>query len=138
MSVLASWRVDGSGSRWSSWVVEWDVVALSGAGVRGRSGPHVRRPGPGYRQRVEVGTDTYQVSVTELAGEERDRVFEEQARRYPGFAGYAQKTAGIRTIPVLPCAEPEAASRGILAAAAMAGLAPHNREWTLGLAGRAV
>lgn len=51
--------------------------------------------------RVEVGTDAYQVSVTELAGEERDRVFEEQARRYPGFAGYAQKTAGIRTIPVL-------------------------------------
>jgi deazaflavin-dependent oxidoreductase (nitroreductase family) len=51
--------------------------------------------------RVEVGTDTYQVSVSELAGEERDRVFEEQARRYPGFAGYAQKTAGIRTIPVL-------------------------------------
>jgi deazaflavin-dependent oxidoreductase (nitroreductase family) len=50
---------------------------------------------------VEVGTDTYQVTVTELVGEERDRVFEEQARRYPGFAGYAKKAAGIRTIPVL-------------------------------------
>lgn len=50
---------------------------------------------------VEVGTDTYQVRVSELEGAERDRVFDEQARRYPGFAEYAEKTAGIRTIPVL-------------------------------------
>ena len=50
---------------------------------------------------VEVGTDAYQVTVSELEGEERDRVFEEQARRYPGFAKYAAKAAGIRTIPVL-------------------------------------
>jgi deazaflavin-dependent oxidoreductase (nitroreductase family) len=53
------------------------------------------------RAQVEVGTDTFDVTVSELAGEERDRVFEEQARRYPGFAEYAEKTAGIRTIPVL-------------------------------------
>lgn len=50
---------------------------------------------------VEVGTDTYSVSVDELTGEERDRVYAEQSRRYPGFAEYAQKTAGIRDIPVL-------------------------------------
>jgi deazaflavin-dependent oxidoreductase (nitroreductase family) len=50
---------------------------------------------------VEVGTETYPVTVTELTGEERDRVYAEQARRYPGFAEYEQKTAGIRTIPVL-------------------------------------
>lgn len=53
---------------------------------------------------VEVGTDTYQVTVSELVGEQRDRVFEEQARRYPGFAQYAAKTAGIRLIPVLALA----------------------------------
>ena len=53
------------------------------------------------RAQVEVGTDTYDVTVSELAGEHRDRVFEEQARRYPGFAEYAEKAAGIRTIPVL-------------------------------------
>jgi len=41
------------------------------------------------------------VTVSELAGKERDRVYEKQARRYPGFAQYAKKTAGIRTIPVL-------------------------------------
>ncbi len=50
---------------------------------------------------VERGTETYAVTVRDLAGDERDRVFEEQARRYPGFAGYARKTAGVRTIPVL-------------------------------------
>jgi deazaflavin-dependent oxidoreductase (nitroreductase family) len=50
---------------------------------------------------VEVGTEQYPVSVRELAGAERDRVYAEQARRYPGFAGYEEKTAGIRTIPVL-------------------------------------
>lgn len=53
------------------------------------------------RATVEVGTDTYDVTVRELTGGDRDRVFEEQARRYPGFAQYAEKTAGIRTIPVL-------------------------------------
>ncbi len=50
---------------------------------------------------VEVGTEEYPVQVTELSGAERDRVFAEQARRYPGFADYEKKTAGIRTIPVL-------------------------------------
>ncbi|HJQ00231.1 MAG TPA: nitroreductase/quinone reductase family protein [Jatrophihabitans sp.] len=50
---------------------------------------------------VEVGTEEYPVTVDEITGEERDRIYAEQARRYPGFAGYAEKTAGIRTIPVL-------------------------------------
>ncbi|NUT51564.1 MAG: nitroreductase family deazaflavin-dependent oxidoreductase [Saccharothrix sp.] len=50
---------------------------------------------------VERGTRTYPVVVRELSGEERDRVYDEQAHRYPGFADYARKTAGVRTIPVL-------------------------------------
>ncbi|WP_406635297.1 nitroreductase family deazaflavin-dependent oxidoreductase [Amycolatopsis sp. WGS_07] len=50
---------------------------------------------------VERGTEAYDVTVRELPGEERDRVYAEQARRYPGFAEYERKTAGIRTIPVL-------------------------------------
>lgn len=50
---------------------------------------------------VEVGTETYPVTVREVVGEDRDAVYAEQARRYPGFAEYAEKTAGIRTIPVL-------------------------------------
>jgi deazaflavin-dependent oxidoreductase (nitroreductase family) len=50
---------------------------------------------------VEIGTEAYDVTVTELTGEERDQVYNEHAGRYPGFAEYAEKTAGIRTIPVL-------------------------------------
>jgi deazaflavin-dependent oxidoreductase (nitroreductase family) len=50
---------------------------------------------------VERGTGTYTVTVRELGGAERDRVYAEQARRYPGFAEYERQTAGIRTIPVL-------------------------------------
>jgi deazaflavin-dependent oxidoreductase (nitroreductase family) len=50
---------------------------------------------------VERGTDTYPVNVRELTGTERDRIYDEQARRYPGFADYARQTNGVRTIPVL-------------------------------------
>jgi len=50
---------------------------------------------------VERGTETYPVKVRELVGDERDRIYDEQARRYPVFSDYARKTAGVRTIPVL-------------------------------------
>jgi deazaflavin-dependent oxidoreductase (nitroreductase family) len=50
---------------------------------------------------VERGADTYPVTVHELTDKERDRIYDEQARRYPGFADYARQTAGVRTIPVL-------------------------------------
>ena len=50
---------------------------------------------------VEVGTEIYDVSVAEVSGEERDRIYSEQAARYPGFAEYEEKTAGVRVIPVL-------------------------------------
>ena len=50
---------------------------------------------------VERGSETYTVTVRELAGAERDRIYAEQALRYPGFAEYERLTAGVRTIPVL-------------------------------------
>ncbi|AJF63281.1 nitroreductase family deazaflavin-dependent oxidoreductase [Streptomyces vietnamensis] len=50
---------------------------------------------------VERGTDTYNVTVRDVHGAERDRIYAEQARRYPGFADYERRTAGVRTIPVL-------------------------------------
>ncbi|MEU1204329.1 nitroreductase/quinone reductase family protein [Nocardia sp. NPDC005825] len=50
---------------------------------------------------AEIGTETFPVAVTEVTGADRDRIYAEQARRYPGFAEYAEKTAGIRTIPVI-------------------------------------
>ena len=50
---------------------------------------------------VEVGSETYPVIVTDLTGAERDRVYAEQVKRYPGFGEYEEKNIGIRTIPVL-------------------------------------
>jgi len=50
---------------------------------------------------VERGTERYRVTVRELSGADRDRTYAEQVRRFPGFGGYEEKTAGIRTIPVL-------------------------------------
>lgn len=57
---------------------------------------------------VEVGTATYPVSVQDVTGAERDRIYNEQVKRYPGFGEYAEKTAGIRTIPVLALRRSEA------------------------------
>jgi deazaflavin-dependent oxidoreductase (nitroreductase family) len=50
---------------------------------------------------VEVGTETYPVTVRDVTGDDRDTIYAEQANRYPGFAEYAVKTEGVRTIPVL-------------------------------------
>jgi deazaflavin-dependent oxidoreductase (nitroreductase family) len=50
---------------------------------------------------IERGTETYKVTVDEVTGADRDRIYGEQARRYPGFAEYERRTAGVRTIPVL-------------------------------------
>lgn len=50
---------------------------------------------------IERGTESYPVTVRELKGDERDRVYAEQARRYPGFADYAKRTEGVRIIPVV-------------------------------------
>ncbi len=50
---------------------------------------------------AEVGTETFPVAVREITGADRDRIYAEQARRYPAFGEYEVKTAGVRTIPVL-------------------------------------
>ena len=49
--------------------------------------------------RIEVGTETHDVTATELTGEERDRVFRAMAERAPQFAEYEKNTA--RTIPAI-------------------------------------
>ena len=48
---------------------------------------------------VEVGTERYPVTATEITGDEHDRIYAEQAERYPGFAAYQVKTE--RVIPVV-------------------------------------
>ena len=50
---------------------------------------------------IELGAGSYPVTIRELRGEERDRVYAEQVSRMPGFGDYERKAAGIRTIPVL-------------------------------------
>lgn len=51
--------------------------------------------------RVKLGTDSFEVAVTEVTGAERDRIYAVQSGRNPGFAEYEGKTKGVRTIPVL-------------------------------------
>ncbi|HLJ34613.1 MAG TPA: nitroreductase family deazaflavin-dependent oxidoreductase [Ktedonobacteraceae bacterium] len=48
---------------------------------------------------VEVGTETFNVTATPVTGEERDRLYAIQAKRYSGFADYQAKTT--RKIPVI-------------------------------------
>jgi len=48
---------------------------------------------------IEVGDELIDVRASEVTGAERDRIYAEQARRYPGFAEYERKTS--RTIPVI-------------------------------------
>jgi hypothetical protein len=48
---------------------------------------------------VEVGTDTYAAQALPVSGEDRDRIYREQARRYPGFVEYQRNTE--RLIPVV-------------------------------------
>ncbi|MDQ6651060.1 MAG: nitroreductase family deazaflavin-dependent oxidoreductase [Actinomycetota bacterium] len=50
---------------------------------------------------AELGTETVELRVTEIEGDERARVFAQQVERYPGFGEYEAKTRGIRVIPVL-------------------------------------
>lgn len=50
---------------------------------------------------LEVGTETYDAAVREVTGADRDAIYDAQAAEYPGFADYAEKTKGVRTIPVL-------------------------------------
>jgi deazaflavin-dependent oxidoreductase (nitroreductase family) len=63
---------------------------------------------------IERGTESYLVHATEVAGEERDRIFARQAARFPIFAEYERRLE--RTIPVIrldprPSQRPETGSR---------------------------
>ncbi len=49
--------------------------------------------------RIEIGTETLDVTARVLDAKERDPIWEEQKARYPGFADYETKTD--RVIPVV-------------------------------------
>ena len=48
---------------------------------------------------VELGTETFPATAVPVTGPERDTIYAEQGRRYPGFAEYQAKTD--RVIPVV-------------------------------------
>src|ERR1700712_5221161 len=45
------------------------------------------------QSQVGVGPEQYPVPVNDVTGTDRDRIYAEQASRYPQFAGYAESTA---------------------------------------------
>ncbi|UDY23535.1 nitroreductase family deazaflavin-dependent oxidoreductase [Nocardioides sp. Kera G14] len=50
---------------------------------------------------IEVGDENVAVSVREVPEPDRTTIYDRQKELYPGFREYEEKTAGIRTIPVL-------------------------------------
>ncbi|HEY3831522.1 MAG TPA: nitroreductase family deazaflavin-dependent oxidoreductase [Acidimicrobiia bacterium] len=48
---------------------------------------------------IEVGSETIPVTARVAGSDERDKIWETQKQRYPGFADYEAKTT--RTIPVV-------------------------------------
>jgi len=48
---------------------------------------------------VEFGPDSFRATATTVTGEERERIYAEQASRFPAFADYQRKTE--RVIPVV-------------------------------------
>jgi deazaflavin-dependent oxidoreductase (nitroreductase family) len=53
---------------------------------------------------VEMGTERFPAVARPVTGDERDRIYAEQAKRYPGFAEYQEKTT--RAIPVVELTRP--------------------------------
>ena len=48
---------------------------------------------------VEIGTETFDATARVLSGEDRDKVYSDQVKLYPGFGEYQEKTT--RVIPVV-------------------------------------
>jgi deazaflavin-dependent oxidoreductase (nitroreductase family) len=75
----------------------WAVFASKGGSPTNPDWYHNLVANP--RTTVEVGTATHDVAARVAEGEERERIWSEQKRRYPGFADYERKTS--RQIPVI-------------------------------------
>jgi deazaflavin-dependent oxidoreductase (nitroreductase family) len=51
------------------------------------------------RVKAEIGTETFEAIAEEITGAERDALYAEQVRRFPGFGDYEKATT--RVIPVV-------------------------------------
>jgi len=50
---------------------------------------------------VEIGVQRFDARAHVAEGEERERIWKQQTLDWPGFADYAEKTRGVREIPVV-------------------------------------
>ena len=75
----------------------WVVFASKGGSPENPSWYHNLVATP--TAEIEVGTEKFAVEATATSGEERDRLFAEQASRHPQFDEYAERTS--RPIPVI-------------------------------------
>ncbi len=75
----------------------WLVFASKGGGPKNPDWYHNLVADPAVT--IEVGTETIAARAEVITGEERDRLYEQQAERYPQFAAYQERTA--RVIPVI-------------------------------------
>ncbi len=75
----------------------WVVLASKGGGPKNPDWCHNLIADPAVT--IEVGTDTIAARAEVMAGEERDRLYAQQAGRYPQFATYQERTT--RIIPVI-------------------------------------
>jgi deazaflavin-dependent oxidoreductase (nitroreductase family) len=73
------------------------IFASKGGAPENPSWFHNLRAHP--QTKIEVGPDVLDVVASEAAGEERDRLYEEQIKAQPQFAEYQSKTT--RVIPVV-------------------------------------
>ena len=51
--------------------------------------------------KVEIGTETFSGRARVATGDERNEIWERQTSAWPSFAGYDEKTEGVREIPVV-------------------------------------
>lgn len=79
------------------------IIASAAGAPNNPAWYHNLKANPGVT--VEVGdgkghVETWKGTATEVTGAERDELYARQVAVMPGFAGYEEKTHGIRTIPV--------------------------------------
>ena len=75
----------------------WVIIASKGGAPTHPDWYHNLRANP--KIDVEVGAETFPVTVEDIVGDERDRLWTEIVAERPGFGDYQTKTT--RTIPVL-------------------------------------
>lgn len=75
----------------------WVIIASNGGSARHPAWWLNLRSQPDAS--VQIGRQTYLVTASETAGEDRERLWQQMADMYKGYDGYARKTT--RQIPVV-------------------------------------